>query len=247
VFERYCDKYNWDPYRFSIELATLFAGYLSKRTPPPITMRAYISALNSKYATKALGSPWAGGEMTKIIKGYALTMQLTAQNAGTPRHNGNLRVGVPVSVVKLLLTKSETYLVDRTRLLQSANVDDIASAGTATTRLCWCAIFWLMLLYGFRADTMGGMQQPDDLRIQQDGIRFMIRRVKRQNNAGAGLVKPFVRQIPPPRTANSLRGRVHRVIDAASAITNGEGKPHMLLLQPTMPSSRWLGIRVQVL
>jgi hypothetical protein len=49
-------------------------------------------------------------------------------------------------VVKLLLRKSEEYLQQRQQLLNASTIEDITAKGTATINLCWCSIFWLMLL-----------------------------------------------------------------------------------------------------
>jgi hypothetical protein len=59
---------------------------------------------------------------------------------GQPQRNGSLRVAVPVSVVKLLLRKSEEYLQQRQQLLNASTIDDITAKGTATINLCWCSI-----------------------------------------------------------------------------------------------------------
>jgi hypothetical protein len=214
-----------------MELAELFAGHLSKRKRPPASISAYLTALNHFYAKKALGTPWVGGQMTDLAKGYAIHRQRMAQQAGTPELNGGLRVAVPVSVIKLLLTKSEAYAADRLSLLASSEPEDIAAAGTATLLLCWCATFWSMLLFGFRADTIGGKAGADDLRVlPTKAIHHMVRRIKRKNGAGEGLLKPFVRQIPPPRNPTSVRGRVTTIIETAARLIDAEGKPLMLSL-----------------
>jgi hypothetical protein len=232
VFTRYCATYNWDPWQFSMELATLFAGYLSKRKGGgPAKMSAYISALNHYYTQRQLGTPWVGGPMSELAKGFEITQALAAQSSGQPQRNGALRVAVPVSVLKTLLAKSELYIDQRQKLAASATLEDIVSRGTATHRLCWCAIFWLMILFGFRADTIGGMTGIDDLRVTPDlCIKFTVRRVKRRNVSDAGVLKPFIRELPAPRSANSLRGKVHSVIKAASELQDSEGNPLMLSL-----------------
>eukprot|EP01047_Picozoa_sp_COSAG01_P102907 COSAG01_NODE_32435_length_581_cov_1.336100_1_plen_94_part_00 len=82
-----------------MELAELFAGHLSKRKRPPASISAYLTALNHFYAKKALGTPWVGGQMTDLAKGYAIHRQRMAQQAGMPELNGGLRVAVPVSAI----------------------------------------------------------------------------------------------------------------------------------------------------
>jgi hypothetical protein len=44
------------------------------------------------------------------------------------------------------------------------------------------------------------------------------------------VLKPFIRELPAPRSANSLRGKVHSVIKAASELQDSEGNPLMLSL-----------------
>lgn len=128
-------------------------------------------------------------------------------------------------------TKSEYYRTQRQTLAFSTEIEDIVELGTATHRLCWCVIFWIMLMYGFRADTIGGMQSADDLRVETDlSINFMVRRVKRQNVASSGVLKPFLRKLPAPRTASSIRGRVHSIIKAAAELRDSENKQLLMSL-----------------
>jgi hypothetical protein len=232
VFKLYCETYRWNPWAFSIELATLFAAHISTRNKrAPAKLSPYLSALNHFYCQRQLGSPWVGGPMRDLAKGYEITQALAAQRDGQPQRNGSLRVAVPVSVVKLLLRKSEEYLQQRQQLLNASTIDGIAAKGTATINLCWCSIFWLMLLYGFRADTIGGMDSRQDLRVDTDlSVKYMVKRVKRQNGTGAGVLKPFIRQLPPPTSPTSLRGRVQSIINVASTLEDNEGKPLIMSL-----------------
>lgn len=221
VFTRFCVKYNWDPCSFSLELAELFAGHISNRTPPPAKITPYFTAMNDHYVhhRPSLGRPWAGGLMTELRKGYETTIAIKAQQTG--RRLGSLRVAVPQSAVKLLLTKSESYV----RALDGDGNPDTG------TNLVWCAVFWLQLLFGFRADTIGGINDASDVRVNADNsISFTVRRVKRQSVGTTGVLRPFVRHIPAPRPG-SLRFRVHSVIAAAKSVQMADGSP---LLGPNL-------------
>ena len=78
VFTRFCVKYNWDPCSFSLELAELFAGHISNRTPPPAKITPYFTAMNDHYVhhRPSLGRPWAGGLMTELRKTVPILDQI---------------------------------------------------------------------------------------------------------------------------------------------------------------------------
>jgi len=80
--------------------------------------------------------------------------------------------------------------------------------------LAFFSIFWIMLLFLFRADTIGGIQSADtDIRFLRDGsLTFMVRRLKR----GTAHLQPFARMIPAPK--NEFRRRVFAVIKKAVAL-----------------------------
>ena len=231
VLTEYCLAYNWNPFDFSMELAELFAGHMSRRPKPPATLSNYVSAFNYEYEhhTPSLGRPWAGKIMGELWNGYETTqIQATQKRAldnGAPITNGALRVAVPVSGVKLLLRRS----VDAEKRHSDATLG-AAVRHAVGEQLVWYAIFWLQLLLGFRGDTIGGIAQPSDVTVEADGsIVFVVRRVKRQNVGTQGVLVPFTRRIPPP--SRPVRRRVHEIIRSALRVRTPEGE---LLLGPAL-------------
>ena len=210
-FERlqeYCREHGWDPFTFSIELAVLFACSMMNRIWAGKYIQAiddYFAAFNHCYDTLGKGKPWAGGAITGLKAAFKKAQKERARDAGMKV--GSLRIAVPFSLIEAMLAKSEL-----------ANGADLAYFG----------LFWIMLLFLFRADTMGGIISADsDIRFLGDGsLSFMVRRLKR----GTAHLQPFTRTIPAPGAHNHIRKRVFAVIKRALALRDPEA--------PTQPMIR---------
>jgi hypothetical protein len=78
-------------------------------------------------------------------------------------------------------------------------------------KCAWLSIFWLMLLFLFRADTMAGMITNPATRTVRIGkhknVEFTVNRVKRSNVGDGGVVQPFVRSVPDAKPG-SLREEI---------------------------------------
>ena len=201
AFTTYCAANNWDPFAYSYELALLFFSKLSKRRTPrgPLqSIDGYCAALNYHYKNNddrladdgsdpMLGQPWAGGRITKLKKGFQNNAKKIAQREavanGTHVRLGSLRIAVPETTCMLMLDKSKKAVLEYKQAKITPGYDAAALYILAET-CAWFAIFWLMLIFGFRADTMAGIGDAQkDIIVTPDTkeLRFTVRRVKRGN------------------------------------------------------------------
>jgi hypothetical protein len=81
--------------------------------------------------------------------------------------------------------------------------------------LAWVAIFMLMLLGWFRADTMAGVSQPGDCEFAGDGSLMMV--VRRMKGRPDLKTRPKLVVIPPGGTPGHVRSRVFLVLRRAFA------------------------------
>ena len=205
--QEFCEKNAWDPLIFSLELAVLFACAMMNRIWGGNYIQDvddYFSAFNHVYGYHSLGRPWAGGAMTSLRKAFRKAQVARSGAAGMAP--GSLRIGVPFSLIVAMLSASERAV---------------------DTDLAFYGLFWLMLLFMFRADTMGGILSADsDIRFLEDGsLNFMVRRLKR----GTAHLQPFTRSIPAPPPTNTFRTRVFEVIRRAVALRNPQAPTEPLI------------------
>ena len=101
---------------------------------PVISIANYCTTFNFVYHKKKLDRPWSGGEMTEVITSYASASQLRSADLGV--EVASMRVATPAVGIAHMM-----------RLLNDATGE----------LLCWLATFTIMLLFWFRADTIGGV------------------------------------------------------------------------------------------
>jgi hypothetical protein len=134
-----------------------------------------------------LGRLWSGTEISDLTARYA---------AASKQRSNDLGVEVP----SMRIPTPAIGIVHLFKLLESAQGEF----------LCWMATFTIMLLFWFRADTLGmvrigDLARPDDrgdIYFSSHGyLCFTVRRVKR----GSAHIHEFVKSFSPPPPANTLR------------------------------------------
>jgi hypothetical protein len=190
VLANYCACRCFNPNAFSTELAMMFAAFMMDRKwrgKYLQSLSSYFSAFNYVYRAKKLGQPWAGSEIAALQKSFRQAQLVRAAAEG--QDVGSLRVAVPFTLVLHLLHKAES--------------------NNSRTTAAWYAIFLVMYLFLFRADTIAGIQHVDDCCILLDGtLRFCVRRLKRDRTVQW---RPFHVSIPAPQPG-STRARIWQVL-----------------------------------
>jgi hypothetical protein len=190
VLARFCQRQNWNPLVFSLELAEEFAAYVLTRRnrlgSPPAQIDAYFAAFNHVYYAAGLQRPWADtkGPMYELRQSYMGASKQLGAALGV-EHPG-LRVPVSGQGLNFVI---ESFLAERDHLL-----------------LSWWAAFIIMALLWLRADTMAGICTDDPLKPDvyfnaRGYLCLVVRRIKR---GGRGCT-PFIRQVAPPAPTNTVR------------------------------------------
>ena len=226
VFRHYCEANSWDPYVFSIELATLFAAFMSKRvnqkTAAPIaSIDCYFSALNRYYLIRHDTQPWSHGRMAELKTAFKRAQTQKAGEMHLP--NAGLRIAVPPAIVQNILDDASTArgqaMSPRSSRLDHSDSD---------LRLAWYAVFLLQLLFLFRADTIAGVvDAANQITISAGRLTFEVRRLKR----GGANISPFTRSIPIPTNSSHPRARAATIIATALKLKTAQGQP---LLGPAL-------------
>ena len=199
ILERYCMSQSppWDPFHFSLELAYSFASFMLRRMyrgRPVTSLSGYFSAFNAVYRNHRPPLPelWAGRDIAALRNAFE-DLQREA-SAGTP--TGQMRKPVPAAIVGVILDRGEV-----------ATGQDKG----------WYAIFLLMFIMGFRADTIAGIDGPRDISRSGRAIRTTVTRVKRR---GASRLRPITLETPMGSSDAHPRSRAFRlIIDARPYIT----------------------------
>ena len=197
VLVRYCERQRpaWNPYAFSERMALFFASFMLRRRHRGRRLQridAYFSAFNAMYRAKDGTEPWAGPGIAALKKAFADAQILAAKEAGDQL--ASLRVAFPAPLIWIMLLAAE-------------DCADGADRG-------WWACFFIMLLFGFRSDTISGLdpqRRPSDLCFSADGsLNAVVNRVKR----GRAHIAPFTLSVPPASPRGHVRSRVFAVIEA---------------------------------
>jgi len=205
VLQAYCTAHGRDAQVFSMETAELFCGYMLSRITrnggPPILVSNYFSAFNFVFQKDLkLGRPWTGTDITDLGARYA---------AASKQRSVDLGVEVP----SMRIATPAVGIVHLFKLLETARGEF----------LCWLATFTIMLLFWFRADTLGGVLSEDPARPDDLGdiyfnshgfLCFTVRRVKR----GTAHIQAFVKSIAPPPRTNKLRTMIWAQLRNALAV-----------------------------
>ena len=212
VFRHYCEANSWDPYVFSIELATLFAAFMSKRvnqkTAAPIaSIDCYFSALNRYYLIRHDTQPWSHGRMAELKTAFKRAQTQKAGEMHLP--NAGLRIAVPPAIVQNILDDASTArgqaMSPRSSRLDHSDSD---------LRLAWYAVFLLQLLFLFRADTIAGVvDAANQITISAGRLTFEVRRLKR----GGANISPFTRSIPIPTNSSHPHSHSPQAQDGTGA------------------------------
>ena len=96
----------------------------------------YFAAFNHVYDEKNLGTPWKAGKVASVKMAFKDAQKKRAREAGMTA--GSMRVEVPPSLAWAML--------------------EAAPRAATSLDKAFYAIFWVMLLFFFRADTMAGIQ-----------------------------------------------------------------------------------------
>ena len=241
VYATYCQTLPADPYQFSVELAFLFAAYMLtriSRTGRPVqSLRMYFSAMNFcfKVHRDNLGEPWKGGAITDLNTMYERAYKLWAVTNNI--RCGLLRTELPGQAIPVLLRQSKEAAAISAAATQHAGLAAVSTGRQAqcyrpqaprrqtlaiAARLdahqtvAWFAVFWIMLLFWFRADTIAGYQPGDIVFNEFGAMSFLVRRVKR----GTAHVQPFRKTIPPP--SNPLLREIFAVIRYATTLKDAD-------------------------
>ena len=192
VLQSFCAAHDHEAQIFSLDLAELFCAYMLSRITrnggPPISVSNYFSAFNFVFQHDLKkGRPWSGTEISDLTARYA---------AASKQRSNDMGVEVP----SMRIPTPAIGIVHIFKLLETAQGEF----------LCWLATFTIMLLFWFRADTLGGVRKGDPARPDDPGdiyfsshgyLCFTVRRVKR----GSAHIQAFVKSISPPPPANTLR------------------------------------------
>ena len=192
VLENYCAAHGRNAQAYSLEMVEMFCSYMLSRITrnggPPITMANYWSAFNFVYQKDLkLQRVWAGTDICDLTARYSAASKQRSQDLG-------------VEVASMRIATPAVGLVHLFKMLETAQGEF----------LCWMATFTIMLLFWFRADTLGGVRRgdpaipddPGDIYFNRHGyLCFTVRRVKRGN----AHIQAFVKSIAPPPQGNRLR------------------------------------------
>ena len=214
VFISFCQIYNYNPWEFTMDLALLFAAYLSERRHHGRILQSadgYFSALNNAYKRKGLGEPWAYEQMTALRAGFRSVQKQIALAVGYLM--GSLRIAVPELTIIHMFGRAREAAKIYKFYLQPGLEELKQSKRDAGVNLVWFTTYLLMLLFGFRGDTIGGVDDTGtNCKLFTDlHIYFEVNRVKCRNETEKGLVQPIGCNIPSPRPS-SLREEVHNII-----------------------------------
>jgi hypothetical protein len=197
VLEKYCAARGFDPLTCTAELAMMFCGFIMNRRwrgKLIQSVAAYFSAFNFIYRTKGLGSPWSGRDMAALQTAFKQAQAARAAAAG--QNVGALRIAVPFTLIQFMIERAE--------------------ATNDATQQAWYSVFITMLLFLFRADTIGGIICPEDCQILPSGeLRFLVRKLKRDRVVK---YRPFYISIPPPQ-AGTTRASMWNILR--------QGLPHV--------------------
>jgi hypothetical protein len=202
LFAQFCTDKGYDPLEFCENLALLFCGFMmnakGKHGRFIASIEPYFTALNYVYKSERGTTPWRGGNIAGLKRAFARAQ--TKRCAAAGMKPPELRVEVPTEIVRLCVI--------------------LATQCTDTKDQAWWAIFMLMAMHWFRADTMGGIENhkvdgvwQGDVVKRAHGVRtFLIRSLK-----GKRLTHPILRTVAAPLPNNTVRQQVERVIDQGCA------------------------------
>jgi hypothetical protein len=231
ILEAYCLSRGWSPWEYSLELAYCFAAFMMKRRHHGRRIKhldSYISAFNWKYkeALPQVTPEWAGEKLTRLKKAYYQLQVKKGRAEGEP--STRIRVPLPASVLSIVVQKAE----------QTA----------CPTERAWLAVILLMMLLGYRSDTIAGLDprlRPTDIAIHSDGsMTTVVNRLKR-GNAEAN---PIAIQTPPGGSASHVRSRVIRVVAAARTDIGPQlfgKKPQEVAAKITAAMDEYLGSEIR--
>jgi hypothetical protein len=213
VLEAYCETQGWDPYEFSLELAYCFASFMLRRRyrgRRVKTIEGYFAAFNAMYRnhTPELPESWKGPAIAKLKQAFYRTQQKMATAAGD--EDARMRRPVPPSIIELIVNKAERC--------------------EAATERAWYAVFILMFLLGYRADTIAGLSKSQDIRFGTKSMSTVVNRLKR----GDAHIQPLIIETPKGSTADHPRSRALAVIETARAMMG----PELWGDDPTQASAR---------
>jgi hypothetical protein len=188
VLARFCQRQNWNPLVFSLELAEEFAAYVLTRRnrlgSPPAQIDAYFAAFNHVYYAAGRQRPWADtkGPMYELRQSYMGASKQLGAALGV-EHPG-LRVPVSGQGLNFVI---ESFHAERDHLL-----------------LSWWAAFIIMALLWLRADTMAGICTDDPLKPDvyfnvRGYLCFVVRRIKRGGRGAPRSSARLLRRLPQTR------------------------------------------------
>ena len=190
LFQDYCLQANENCWAFSVELAFLFSAYMAtriSRTGRPVqSIRTYFSALNYFYTKERLGAPWQQGPIKDLNNMFESASKVWRQERGF--RVGNLRTEVSGAGIAVVIEQA-------VRAMQESKQQPDWHH-PAHQQVAWLAVFLVMLIFWFQADTIAGYQ-PGDISFNDLGaMNFVVQRLKR----GQAHVQPFSKSIPAPTT-----------------------------------------------
>jgi hypothetical protein len=146
VLQSFCAAHDHDAQVFSLDLAELFCAYMlsciTRNGGPPNSVANYFSAFNFvvQYDLKK-GRLGSGTEISDLTARYAAASKQRSNDLGV--EVPSMRIPTPAIGIVHLFT-----------LLETAQGEF----------LFWLATFTIMLLFWFRADTLGGVRMSDPAR-----------------------------------------------------------------------------------
>ena len=213
LFKEYCETIQEDCFAFTVELAFLFASYMTtriSRTGAPVqSLRTYFSAFNFYYTKEGLGTPWQSGAIKDLNNMFESASKVWRIEHGF--RCGNLRTEIPGAGIALVVDMA-VAAVDASKLHINF------PAHPDHKRVAWLAVFLVMLIFWFRADTIAGYQPGDIIFNEAGAMNFVVRRLKR----GTAHVQPFSKSIPT--LATSKLRQIFAVIWHAVALRTADGQ-----------------------
>jgi len=219
VFTKFCETRRWNPREFSENLAFFFTVFMMAAISPQgryiCSIDHYFTALNHNFALEKIGdpphTPWRGDFIAGLKRSFHLTQ--TQRCAAAGMQCPELRVALSLPLVKLTLGMN---------ILTQVNGNMVTRRRDYGIKVAWFAIFYLMLQYWFRADTLGAMQNSrtadgsnwvrDVVRRHDGGRGFLVRSLK-----GVKLLHPIWMDLPPALPNSKQRQTAEAIIDAGLA------------------------------
>eukprot|EP01050_Picozoa_sp_SAG11_P030308 SAG11_NODE_8911_length_963_cov_3.038194_1_plen_277_part_01 len=159
--------------------------------------------------TEGLGSPWQSNTIRDLNNMFDNASKVWRIEHGFSV--GNLRTEIPGAGLAYVIE-----LAAEARRESLRRAED--TMHQAHRKVSWMAVFLVMLMYWFRADTIAGYR-PGDITFNDVGaMNFVVRRLKR----GKAHVQPFSKCIPCPTTGRSKR--IFLVIQHAIGLRAGDGE-----------------------